>query len=106
MISPAKAQILKSYIKSINISDSSMGIIISGDIKSKSRPGISHYSRIIIDPMSNKIIKSSCDCEAFTFRKSCWHLELLEYLARTEYKNEIEKAREYRKRLAEEALNW
>jgi hypothetical protein len=106
MISPAKAQILKSYIKSINVFDSSMGVIISADINSKSRPGISHYSRIIIDPMNDKIIKSSCDCEAFSFRKSCWHLELLEYLAKTEYKNEIEKAKEYRKRLAEEALNW
>ena len=106
MAGPAKIATLKSYIKSINIFDSSMGIIISADIKSRSRAGIIHYTRIIVDPMNNKIIKASCDCEGFTFRKSCWHVQLLEYLVETEYKNEIEKAREYRKRLAEEALNW
>jgi len=106
MLIPAKAQILKSYIKSINVFDSSMGMIISADIKSKSRLGMIHYSRIIIDPMNNKILRASCSCEGFTFRKSCWHVELLEYLANTEFKNKIEEAKEYRKRIGEEALNW
>jgi hypothetical protein len=33
-------------------------------------------------------------------------VQLLEYLANTEFKNKIEEYREYQKRLAEEALNW
>lgn len=47
----------------------SEGIIVSADIQSKSRLNLVHYSRIVIDPISLKIIKESCSCEARSFGK-------------------------------------
>jgi len=50
----------------------------------------------MIDPKTSEIVKLSCDCEGFTFRKKCWHLYLLKGLIQTDLKEEVFK----------EEINW
>jgi len=76
-------------LKRVNITHNSSGIIVSADIPSRSRPSLSHYTRLVIDPETNEIIKYSCDCEGFTFRKKCWHLYLLKGLINSELKEKV-----------------
>ena len=81
------------------------GVIISADIPSKSRANLIHYTRLVIDPVDLKIKNYSCDCEGFTFRGKCWHIETLKKIAFTKLKEEIEKmAKEGLKR--EEDTLW
>jgi SWIM zinc finger. len=56
------------------------GIVVSADIQSKSRKGLLHYTRIVLDPLTMKITRASCDCEGYTFRGHCWHIETLKQL--------------------------
>ena len=86
------AQVLtspKTYLKNVNVTRNSTGVIVSADISSRSRPGVVHYTRIVIDPKTNEIVKASCDCEGFTFRKKCWHLYLLKALVNSELKEKV-----------------
>jgi hypothetical protein len=109
MASPTKTQVpqyLKSYVKSVNVVPTSMGLIITADVKSRSRPSISHYTRIVIDPLNGEVVKASCSCEGFTFGKECWHVKILKEMAKNEFVNELEKARQAKLKLIDDALNW
>ncbi len=55
-------------------------IIVSADIQSKSREGLLHYTRLVMDPLTMEIIRASCDCEGFVFKGRCWHIETLKQL--------------------------
>jgi hypothetical protein len=81
------------------------GVIVSADIPSKSRANITHYTRLVIDPVDFKITKATCDCEGYTFKGKCWHIDTLKGLAFTELKEQIEEmAKEGLKR--EEDTLW
>ncbi len=86
------AQVLvspKKCIKNVNVTHNSSGVIVSADVLSRSRAGLLHYTRIVIIPKTNEIVKASCDCEGFTFRKKCWHLYLLKALINSELKEKV-----------------
>ncbi|BAB66361.1 hypothetical protein STK_13100 [Sulfurisphaera tokodaii str. 7] len=82
------------------------GIIISADIQSKSRKDVVHYTRIVLDPLSLKVVRSSCDCEGYTFKHKCWHIKLLEDIAKTQLKEEVQKARQEMLREEEDIASW
>jgi len=84
----------------------SEGIIVSADIQSRTRKDLIHYSRITIDPISLKIVKESCSCEAGSFGKKCWHVKTLEELVKTDLKNEVEKVREEMLAVEEDIASW
>jgi len=71
----------KSYVKRLDVFYTlGEGIVISADIQSKSREGLLHYTRIVLDPLTMKITRASCDCEGYAFRGHCWHIETLKQL--------------------------
>jgi hypothetical protein len=71
----------KSYVKRLDVFYTvAEGIIVSADIQSKSREGLLHYTRLVVDPLTMKIIRASCDCEGFVFKGRCWHIETLKQL--------------------------
>ena len=83
------------------------GVIVSADIESKSRPNLTHYTRLVIDPITMKVVKSSCDCEGYTFRRHCWHIETLKQLLNdAKVKEEVEKAREEMMAIEEDIASW
>jgi hypothetical protein len=85
----------------------SEGIIVSADIQSRTRKDLIHYSRITIDPISLKIVKESCSCEAGAFHRKCWHLKTLEQLISSEeIKEKIEKARSEMLAVEEDIASW
>jgi len=87
----------KSYVKRLDVFYTlGEGIVISADIQSKSREGLLHYTRIVLDPLTMKITKASCDCEGYAFRGHCWHIETLEQLVDSgeKVREEIMKAKE------------
>jgi hypothetical protein len=47
------------------------GVVVAGDVESKSRKGLLHYTRIVLDPLSLKAVKATCSCEAGSFGKKC-----------------------------------
>ncbi|MCI4408456.1 MAG: hypothetical protein JHC26_05145 [Thermofilum sp.] len=100
-VQKVKVSDLKSHVEKINITHTSHFIIVSADIRSRSRPWLTHYTRVIIDPISNEIIKYSCDCEGFTFRKKCWHLQLLKEMISSDLKEKVleEEIKWYREKL-------
>jgi hypothetical protein len=87
------AQTQTPFIKQIYVTYNGQGIIVSADIQSKSRPNITHYTRVIINPISMRIYKASCDCEGFTHRRKCWHIEALKQEI-SNIREEIEKVKE------------
>ncbi|ABP94315.1 MULTISPECIES: hypothetical protein [Metallosphaera] len=95
------AQIPKNPIKRLDVFYTlGEGVIVSADIESKSRKDVVHYTRIVLDPLSLKVIKTSCDCEGYTFRRHCWHIETLKQLLNdTKVKEEVEKAKEKARRI-------
>jgi len=91
------AQIPKSYVKRLDVFYVlSEGIIVSADIQSKSRKDLTHYTRLVLDPLTMKVAKASCDCEGYTFRGHCWHINALEQMIKEdkELRERIEKARQ------------
>jgi len=65
-------QIPKSYVKKLDVFYTlGEGVVVAGDVESKSRKGLLHYTRIVLDPLTMKITKASCDCEGYTFRQHC-----------------------------------
>lgn len=86
----------------------SEGVIISADVQSRTRKDLIHYSRIAIDPISLKIVKESCSCEAGSFGKKCWHLKMLEGLVKEnkELREKIEKARSEMLAVEEDIASW
>jgi len=67
-----------------------------------------HYTRIIIDPLSLNIVKATCDCEGFTFRQHCWHIETLKQLEVSDERGreEVMKAKEELMRIEEDIASW
>lgn len=49
---------------------------IVSEIRSHSRPGLVHIAQVYVAP-GKGVVKYSCDCEGFTFKKKCWHTQLL-----------------------------
>ena len=84
----------------------SEGVVVAGDVESKSRKGLLHYTRIVLDPLTMKITKASCDCEASAFGKKCWHVKTLEELVKTDLKKEVEKVREEMLAVEEDIASW
>ena len=84
----------------------SEGVVVAGDVESKSRKGLLHYTRIVLDPLTMKITKASCDCEASAFGKKCWHIKTLEELVKTDLKKEVEKVREEMLAVEEDIASW
>jgi len=82
------------------------GIIVSADIQSKSRKGLLHYTRIVLDPLTMKITKASCDCEGYTFRHHCWHVKTLEQMIKEELRERIEKTRQEMMQIEEDIASW
>lgn len=102
-----KTQTPKNYIKKINVFYTlGEGVIISADIESKSRRNLLHYTRIVLDPLSLNIAKYSCDCEGFTFKRKCWHIETLRELVNTELKEQIEKVRDEMLEMEKDIASW
>jgi hypothetical protein len=101
-------QIPKNPIKRLDVFYTlGQGIVISADVQSRTRKDLIHYSRITIDPISLKIVKESCSCEAGSFGKKCWHLKTLEQLmASEEIKEKIEKARQEMLAVEEDIASW
>ncbi|MBB5255295.1 hypothetical protein HNQ62_003070 [Sulfurisphaera ohwakuensis] len=60
------------------------GVIVSAEIQSRTRKDVTHYSRIVLDPLSLKVIKATCSCEAGSFGRKCWHIKTLEELVKTD----------------------
>jgi len=80
-------QITKSYVKRLDVFYTvGEGIIVSADIQSRSREGLLHYTRLVLDPLTMKIIRASCDCEGYAFRGYCWHIQTLRQLVDSDEK--------------------
>ena len=102
-------QIPKSYVKRLDVFYTlGEGVIISADVQSRTRKDLIHYSRIAIDPISLKIVKESCSCEAGSFGKKCWHLKTLEQMIKEdkELRERIEKARQEMLAVEEDIASW
>ena len=86
----------------------SEGVIVAGDVESKSRKGLLHYTRIVLDPLTMKITKASCDCEGYTFRHNCWHIKTLEQMIKEdrELRERIEKTRQEMMQIEEDIASW
>ena len=98
----------KSVIKRIDVFYTlGEGVIISADVQSRTRRDVTHYSRIVLDPLTMKIVKESCSCEAGAFHRKCWHLKVLEQLISSEeIKEKIEKARQEMLAVEEDIVSW
>ncbi|EHP70458.1 SWIM zinc finger-containing protein [Metallosphaera yellowstonensis MK1] len=82
------------------------GVVVAGDVESKSRKGLLHYTRIVLDPLSLKVVKATCSCEAGSFGKKCWHLKTLEQMIKEELRERIEKARQEMMQIEEDIASW
>ncbi|WP_062088596.1 hypothetical protein [Sulfolobus acidocaldarius] len=98
----------KSMIKRIDVFYTlGQGIVISADVQSRTRRDVTHYSRIVLDPLTMKIVKESCSCEAGAFHRKCWHLKVLEQLISSEeIKEKIEKAGQEMMQIEEDIASW
>ncbi|ADB87230.1 hypothetical protein [Saccharolobus islandicus] len=99
----------KSYVKRLDVFYVlSEGVVVAGDVESKSRKGLLHYTRIVLDPLTMKITKASCDCEGYTFRHHCWHIETLKQLVVSDERviEEVMKAKEELMRIEEDIASW
>ena len=101
-------QIPKNPIKRLDVFYTlGQGIVISADVQSRTRRDVTHYSRIVLDPLTMKIVKESCSCEAGAFHRKCWHLKVLEQLTSSEeIKEKIEKARQEMMQIEEDIASW
>ena len=102
-------QIPKSYVKRLDVFYTlGEGVVVAGDVESKSRKGLLHYTRIVLDPLTMKIVKESCSCEAGSFGKKCWHLKTLEQMIKEdrELRERIEKARQEMMQIEEDIASW
>ncbi|WWQ61874.1 hypothetical protein V6M85_14080 (plasmid) [Sulfolobus tengchongensis] len=101
-------QIPKNPVRRINVFYSlSEGVVVAVDIESRSRKGLLHYTRVILDPRSKRITNYSCDCEGFTFRRKCWHVEYVkETINRKEINERIEEEAKKLLEIEDEIANW
>jgi len=87
----------KNYVKRLDVFYTvGEGIVISADIESRSREGLLHYTRLVLDPLTMKVARASCDCEGFAFRGHCWHIQTLKQLVDSDerVKEEVMKVKE------------
>jgi len=97
----------KSYVKRTSVFYTlGEGVVVAGDVESKSRKGLLHYTRIVLDPLSLKVVKATCSCEAGSFGKKCWHLKTLEQMIKEELRERIEKARQEMMQIEEDIASW
>jgi len=97
----------KSVIKRIDVFYTlGEGVIISADVQSRTRRDVTHYSRIVLDPLSLKAVKATCSCEAGSFGKKCWHLKTLEQMIKEELRERTEKARQEMMQIEEDIASW
>jgi len=100
-------QIPKSYVKRLDVFYTrGEGVVVAGDVESKSRKGLLHYTRVVLDPLTMKIVKESCSCEAGSFGKKCWHLKTLEQMIKEELRERIEMARQEMMQIEEDIASW
>nr|WP_054846335.1 hypothetical protein [Sulfuracidifex tepidarius] len=102
-------QIPKSYVERTSVFYTlGEGIVISADIQSKSKANLVHYTRVVLDPLTMKVMKSGCDCEGYTFRRHCWHIETLKQSVASDEKvrEEVMKAKEELMRIEEDIARW
>jgi exosome complex RNA-binding protein Rrp4 len=81
-------------------------VFVQAEVQSRSNPNEYHITKIKIDAETKGLSYSYCNCKGFEFRKRCYHVELLKDFVLNNYKEELEKAKEEKKRLAREALEW
>jgi hypothetical protein len=81
-------------------------VFVQAQVQSRSSPNEYHITKIEIDAETKELSYSYCTCKGFGFRKRCYHIDLLKDFVINNYKDEIEKAKEEKKRLAREALEW
>jgi len=84
------------------------GVVVSADTQSKSRKEILHYTRIVLDPLTMKITRASCDCEGYAFRGHCWHIETLKQLIDSDesVREKVMKAKEELVRIEEDIASY
>jgi hypothetical protein len=102
-------QIPKNPIKRLDVFYTlGQGIVISADVQSRTRRDVTHYSRIVLDPLSLKVVKATCSCEAGSFGKKCWHIKTLEQMIKEdkELRERIEKARQEMMQIEEDIASW
>ncbi|MEJ2770567.1 SWIM zinc finger family protein [Stygiolobus sp. CP8521M] len=61
---------------------------------------------MILDPLSLKVVKANCSCEAGSFGKKCWHLKTLEQMIKKELRERIKKARHEMMQIEEDIASW
>jgi hypothetical protein len=81
-------------------------IFVQAEVQSRSNPNEYHVTKVEIDAETNELSYSYCNCKGFEYRKKCYHVDLLKEFVLNNYKDELEKAKEEKKRLAREALEW
>lgn len=64
-----------SFVKEMHISVHDGYVHIIAVVQSKSRPWMEHIVQAYVSKKG--VVKASCDCEGFTFRKKCWHVQWL-----------------------------
>ena len=50
------------------------GIVFAEEVPSRSRPGVKHYTRVVVTPRG---VKATCDCEGYAIKGTCWHIQYL-----------------------------
>ncbi|MFP3202853.1 MAG: SWIM zinc finger family protein [Sulfolobus sp.] len=94
-------------IKNVYITYSiGLGVIVSADIQSKSRPNLTHYARVILNPLTLEVTRETCDCEAFTYRRKCWHIKALEEAIKNELRGRIEVTAKEMLAVEEDIASW
>jgi hypothetical protein len=81
-------------------------LFVQAEVQSRSNPNEYHITKIKIDAETKELSYSYCTCKGFEFRKRCYHVDLLKEFVLNNYKDELEKAKEEKRRLAREALEW
>ncbi|WP_069807272.1 SWIM zinc finger family protein [Vulcanisaeta thermophila] len=63
--------------KVTGVSRITRGYLVTGLVRSRSRPGVWHRVRVTVQwlPTGEVLIRGSCDCEAFVRgHMPCWHI--------------------------------
>jgi len=94
-------------IKVVSVSADHDGkVFVQAEVQSRSNPKEFHITKIEVDAETEELVYSYCSCKGFEYRKRCYHVDLLKEFVLNNYKDELEKAKEEKKRLAREALEW
>ena len=105
----SSVQLLKSMVKRLDVFWTlGEGVIVSADVQSRTRKNLTHYTRVVLNPFTMKVVEESCSCEAGSFGRKCWHLKLLEQLIENDagLREEIERARNEMIQAEKDVLSW